>query len=154
MLLTATIISSLLASQVSAFTLPGGLADGFYHAYVNERGEEIHEPATKEMVRSLSAGLQSRNPVMALPPSRIFGRQDGLGGTVWCGCGFNMNSGDCDAAVADLKSQVGDSTLIPNSQSYYSVRGSVVAFACNRVDQPWRVSTSGLTQAYGEITSA
>lgn len=49
-----------------------------------------------------------------------------------------MHHGDCDAAVADLKFQSNKcyaspdcNHLIGRRMSWYSIRGSVVAFACN-----------------------
>lgn len=41
-----------------------------------------------------------------------------------------MNHGDCDAAVNDLKSQTYANPAIEGPWSYYSIRGSVIAFIC------------------------
>jgi hypothetical protein len=77
-----------------------------------------------------------------------------------------MNPGNTDAAVADLKNQLGGGKTstgatssrhftnhacsllgaqVPARQSYYSIRGDVVAFACNRRDGP--TTLSGRTYA-------
>ncbi|KAI9162987.1 insecticidal toxin complex protein [Paramyrothecium foliicola] len=54
-------------------------------------------------------------------------------GHSFCGCGFNLNHGDCDAAVADLKEQVSRAgTLwLGGGLCWYSIRGAAVAFICN-----------------------
>jgi hypothetical protein len=43
-----------------------------------------------------------------------------------------MNHANCDAAVEDLKTQadVNDGKTLQEGLSYYSIRGSVVAFVC------------------------
>jgi hypothetical protein len=33
-------------------------------------------------------------------------------GQIWCGCGYTMNPGNCDAAVQDLKNQMGKSAYL------------------------------------------
>ena len=54
-------------------------------------------------------------------------------GHAFCGCGFNMNHGECDAAVADLKDQVSrrGTLWLGGGLCWYSIRGGAVAFICN-----------------------
>jgi hypothetical protein len=51
-------------------------------------------------------------------------------GEIRCGCGFTLDPGDCDAAVANLEGQLpthGDTDI---HETYYAIAGSVVAFVC------------------------
>ncbi|KAF2621065.1 hypothetical protein BU25DRAFT_355174, partial [Macroventuria anomochaeta] len=76
-------------------------------------------------------------------------------GHIWCGCGFNMNAGDTDAAVADLKGQLdrmasGGTICL----AYYSIRGGTVAFACNRSDRSKRIDGDNFAGYLRAITSS
>ncbi|KXJ97295.1 hypothetical protein Micbo1qcDRAFT_191815 [Microdochium bolleyi] len=151
------------ATRPNGFKLPGGLKDGFYRAYHDESGREVHElvrePATP---KELSASSSTSTPVAEPEPEKLVHLQR-RAWKYWCGCGLSMNHGDCDAAVEDLKHQsdveyakdYGDrKNLILPGQSFYSIRGSVVAFACNR---NWNYAPvprrDSFTQFYGEITN-
>jgi hypothetical protein len=116
-----------LVSLSQAFTVPTGTAEGVYAVYIDESGNEIHErrqsPPSNWMA-SHTVPVKTRNDDSDV----IFKRAD----NTWCGCGLTMNHGDCDAVVADLQSQfeANDYTL-PDNANFYSIRGSVIAFACN-----------------------
>jgi hypothetical protein len=72
---------------------------------------------------------------------------------VFCGCGFNMNKGDCDAAVANLKDQFGSGNTVPADLSWYAISGSVVAFMCNYGGEgPQWMSSAGFAGALEFIT--
>jgi hypothetical protein len=118
-----------LAALGTSFTIPPGTPDGYYRAYYDRNGTEVHENIGSGKVKRIeqSAGDIIVRQGTGLPPPNYFGEQ------VWCGCGLNMNTGDCDAAVADLNNQIGygNTINIDPFESYYSIRGSVVAFACN-----------------------
>ena len=148
---------ALLAGPIAAYKLPYGVTDGTYVAYFNETGHEVHQ-------------LIDTAPVAAAKHSRDFttslsARQHGVGGegaddhAVWithCGCGRpQLNHGDCDAAVADLKGQLGRNTLIDGGKAYYSIRGGVVAFACDPVKN-WQAAASSdlMAAAADHITKA
>jgi len=48
-----------------------------------------------------------------------------------CNCAYELDHPSCDAAVADLKNQVGNGVLIKQGQAYYSIRGISIAYACS-----------------------
>ncbi|KAJ6438125.1 hypothetical protein O9K51_08714 [Purpureocillium lavendulum] len=56
----------------------------------------------------------------------------------WCGCNIRIDGGDARAAINDIKKQFGKGRLW-SSKSIYSIKGSVVAFACKfaSADQIW-----------------
>jgi hypothetical protein len=137
-----------LLSAVTAFTFPNNQADGVYHASIDARGNEIHR---------LVAPVTERGDTLV---SELNMRDDHLSkrsvGDTWCGCGFGVDHQNTDDAVADLKNQLGDDgQYLLGAQAYYSVRGSVVAFACNLdADATLLVWTDIITQSAGQITSA
>lgn len=102
-----------------------GMTDGVYRAYVDERGNEVHE--------SVNRAFPDATP--AAPISVVQRDEDSLAardfGQIYCGCGFDLVPGDCDAAVADIKNQLGGGATF-SYRAYYSIRGAVVAFACAR----------------------
>ncbi|KLU84493.1 hypothetical protein MAPG_03534 [Magnaporthiopsis poae ATCC 64411] len=151
---TALLISSL--TLVAAFKVPEGQANGVYRAYYNAEGQEVHELLTPEMLISSppegAASVLQRSAPAAVAPGRFRrltlllvisfycntelapssgGRRTGY--DIYCGCGFTLDPGDCDAVVANLKAQFGSGyTFIQPRMSYYSIMGrSVVAFVCN-----------------------
>ncbi|KAL8388808.1 hypothetical protein RB595_008946 [Gaeumannomyces hyphopodioides] len=149
---TTLLISSL--TLATAFKVPEGQANGVYRAYYNAEGQEVHEPLTADMlVTSAPEGPATimQSPAVAPVTPRQAGnpllskRRD----NIYCGCGFTLNPGDCDAVVDNLKSQFGSGyAWIQPRMSYYSIMGrSVVAFVCNLSSR----STLGVTaQTYGE----
>lgn len=96
-----------LAASASAWKIPQGTSDGVYKVETLADGSTVHtkiiaaadidrsQPLAQGVSYAPDSPLQKRSP-----------------GQVWCGCGFNMVSGDCDAAVADLKTQ-----LVSDSQA-------------------------------------
>jgi hypothetical protein len=70
----------------------------------------------------------------------------------FCGCGITMNRGDTDAAVADLKAQLNEYTYIPPGQSYYSIRGGAVAFACHYGSEPKGIAGDILRVVFKSLT--
>ncbi|KAH8686632.1 hypothetical protein GQ44DRAFT_833252 [Phaeosphaeriaceae sp. PMI808] len=66
-------------------------------------------------------------------------------------CGFDLSPSNTDAAVADLKVQLGDNGhWIDPGLLYYSIRGGVVAFVCNEDgNAPLKAWTDIVTQAAG-----
>ncbi|KAH8812871.1 hypothetical protein F5884DRAFT_317843 [Xylogone sp. PMI_703] len=138
--------TAVLAGLTAGLTLPSDLGDGSYRVYIDDRGLEVHERANEtsdgvwEIVYASSP--KAVNSARAVDTLEKRGGTDcgmtntGLGSqkgcfTTWCGCGFTLNHGDCDAAVADLKTQPEKYGSIGPYLSHYSIRGSVVAFACN-----------------------
>jgi hypothetical protein len=103
-----------LAPFSTAFTLPHGLTNGNYAAFYNATGHEVH----MRVASVAELNVESSNSFKPLEK-----RQD-PGLEFYCGCGLSMNHGDCDDAVAKLKSQF--PATIPARVNYYSISGSVV----------------------------
>ncbi|KAH6658867.1 hypothetical protein BKA67DRAFT_652150 [Truncatella angustata] len=139
---------SLLAGSAVAAVLPGGLKDGVYRTYLDSQGNEVHEKLSDPI-------NQSPEPVVSInftPASPLLSKRDPV---IYCGCGYGMDHSYCDAAVADLKTQVGSGVHIAPATSYYSIRGSVVAFACEYTGVGTMfISGSDITYMAADITSA
>ena len=130
-----TIIIALMATSATAFTLPGGLEDGLYRAYYDKEGREVHEPVGNVTTTAPTRRHKARRSEASALDS-LEKRQLGATYDVYCGCGYGLDHGDCDAAVSDLSNQFGGYDGYPcatilEGMSYYSIRGSVVAFGCN-----------------------
>ncbi|CAO2651778.1 Nn.00g000610.m01.CDS01 [Neocucurbitaria sp. VM-36] len=131
-----------LLTLAQAFVIPSGTEDGVYGVSVREDGTEVH---TK---------ISERDPTSATPYNEVSAFEKRQNDRIWCGCGFNMNPGNCDAAVADLKKQMKPSLVKPK-MSFYSIRGDVVAFACNRSpNRNWLLVESNYANALARITGA
>jgi hypothetical protein len=134
------LIASLFAiTAVTAFTLPGGLADGDFVAYLDKDGQEVHE---KLSTRALAAP----------PKVAITTRQNVVNHVTYCGCGFNMNHANCDAAVQAPKNQLPGT--IGSGLSYYSIAGAAVAFACNHGYLSAYLTADMVTQSAQRVTDA
>lgn len=116
-----TSVVATLAVKAVAFRVPEGTPDGFYRAYMKD-GVEIHEPVSPVDMKAVNTDNKT---VATVQP-----RYDSDWST-WCGCGWDVNPADTDAAVADLMYQLRDRQYIPTGQAFYSIRGSVVAFDCS-----------------------
>jgi hypothetical protein len=115
-----------LASIVSAVRLPkmpDAAVDGFYVAYVDEFGKDVHTLISAPNKTGFVDGLAP-----SMPKPKLAKRSSGYS---WCGCGYNMNHADCDAANADLANQAGGGITVGGGLCYYSVVSSAVAFVCN-----------------------
>ncbi|KAH8883328.1 hypothetical protein GQ53DRAFT_430442 [Thozetella sp. PMI_491] len=151
-----TCIFTLLFSAIvatHAFKVPEGATDGFHMAYYDEDGQEVHL-RNPDQTTVDAHPLAARTPPVVPKPERnllLAARDD-----EWryhCGCGIEMNHGDCDAAVADLTHQLDTSSIsICPGLTFYSIRGSVVAFACNFGDSIQCESATG--QQYGDMLKA
>lgn len=112
----------LAASPALGFTVPPGTPDGVYLAMRDSSGQEHHirqEPNPAE------------RPVPARAPSRVTKRY-GLDEVGCFGDQIALNPGNCDAAVAAVKAQMGGSgTAVGSHRSLYSISGTVVAYCCN-----------------------
>lgn len=95
--LTSIAVTAILAASVSAWKIPRGTADGFYSARLDAKGVEVH---TK--LEEIAASI----PQMSLV-RRVNRRSEGQ---VFCGCGFDMDHGNCDAAVEGMKGQLSKHT--------------------------------------------
>ncbi|KAL6812859.1 hypothetical protein GGI42DRAFT_349017 [Trichoderma sp. SZMC 28013] len=132
-----------LAPLAQAFTIPSGTPDGVYAVSTSENGATVH---TK-----ISSPSKSERDQAHVAPRAIEPRDQGI----YCGCGFNLDPGNCDAAVADLKTQLPGAHIYEGT-SYYSIRGNVVAFVCVPYVDPgvWTdISPDQYGQALATITA-
>ncbi|RHZ52632.1 uncharacterized protein CDV56_107041 [Aspergillus thermomutatus] len=148
MLATPIILLALATSAKLATSLriPEGTLDGVYSVYINESGVEVHEPL---FPGDVPAPTNSEEPEVDQLEAR-----DITTVSYWCGCGITMNHGDCDAAVQALKNQFGSGQAdIGAHLAWYSISGSVVAFACNREGGKAAGSAAKITGALQGITN-
>lgn len=171
---------------VIAITPPLDAVNGVYKAYFDEQGREVHElvalpngeaPSSKHVNKWITNKTGYKDAIATANVTAIkkghrqslekrwhdsepYGFGVGILNTE-CGCGFYMDHGDCDAAVNDLKAQsdrAGGGT-ISIGNAWYSIRGSVVAFACatwpedfTKTGEPFEFDSSSLTVSYAAIT--
>ncbi|KFZ17813.1 hypothetical protein V501_01556 [Pseudogymnoascus sp. VKM F-4519 (FW-2642)] len=114
-----------MATVAQAFVVPSGTANGVYAVTISEDGKEVHTKISD------STNIQSIQPDDVTTVNKLGDLERRGNGRIWCGCGFNMDPGNCDAAVESLVAQMGPSIVNPGL-SYYSIHDNVVAFACNR----------------------
>jgi hypothetical protein len=89
-----------LASLVQGFAIPADTKEGVYAVSKRDDGTELHTRVAEATdYEPNDSALVSDNPADIL--------KRGYRNQIWCGCGFNMNPGNCDAAVQDLKNQMG-----------------------------------------------
>jgi len=128
-----TIIVALLASSAAAYTFPTGQTDGTYVAYYDEEGREVHELRANVNTTVDDSTINTRQEA---PDFQNLNQRQLNTDTLHCGCGFNMDPGNCDAAVADLSYQLdhdnGGCGVIQDNTAWYSIRGDVVALIRNR----------------------
>jgi hypothetical protein len=147
---TLLLLSANIVAFATAATIAPNLPDGFYHAWTDENGIEFHtqiSSATNDNVPMLSWTHDPSNTTLPMPANPFSRPQDDPweiekrcsmapidDGEVWCGCTHTLNPSNCDAAVQDLKNQVGSQpggSIHPKlGNAWYSIRGSVVAFQC------------------------
>jgi hypothetical protein len=128
-MLTSVLALPLLFLSASAFKLTANTPDGVYMVFQDELGNEVHKEWSEDyLVKDVPAGITVINatspegPIMARGPWRD---------NIWCGCGFTMDHGNCDAAVEELKKSMGVSGAYVTVPSWFSKKNNVVAFVCN-----------------------
>lgn len=136
-------------TSVFALTMQENITeDGFYLAYYNDTGHEVHERISAPNNLNFTDGIAK--PQALLHPQAIQKRATGMS---FCGCGYYMNHVDCDAANQDLTNQVAavGGLVLRQRSCYYSIRGSAVAFVCNpyyeESDNTFRASNVGGSDA-------
>jgi hypothetical protein len=92
-----------LGVAVQAYTIPDGITDGVYAVSIREDGVEVH---TRIADSDTGPTLDHRAVKAVSQEDNLERREDGR---LWCGCGFDMNHGNCDGAVQDLKNSMGKS---------------------------------------------
>jgi hypothetical protein len=124
-LLPVVISLASVAPLAAAFTLPAGLASGNYVAYYNALGHEVHVRAS-ELDRRDIGNYSPVHRAKRSDSTFIEKRQDlgDSGYTTYCGCGFNLDHGDCDAAVAGLEAQFPGT--LNGGLAWYTIHNSVV----------------------------
>src|SRR3954451_17902131 len=111
MLLTSILIFLGVSLLTNSYTIPDGFGDGVYGVHINGLGEEIHERLRDLLTEGSFAHPFSEIEARDIDPAR--------GHHIYCGCGINLNHGNCDAAVAALKGQLNKNTLVYNA--WYSI---------------------------------
>jgi hypothetical protein len=106
----------------------GGFEDGVYMTSHKEDGTMT---VTKLEVASLD---EAKEGVQARTEESLISRRS-------CGAGLGcddltLNTGDTDAANADLQNQCGLGIRVPTGNSVYSIRGNIVAFYCQWTSAP------------------
>lgn len=92
-----------LLTLATAFVIPSDSQEGVYAVLTRDDGTEVH-------TKIAEAAEEKRDPTGITPYNQVRGLEKRQNDRIWCGCGFGMNSGNCDAAVADLKSQMSKKT--------------------------------------------
>jgi len=128
-----------ISKEITDFGHLEGARDGVYRVCLDGRGNEVHE------------SLQARAAPESAPEAAPDMKKRVELGEIFCGCGFNLVPSDCDAAVADLENQLGNGVTI-DFDSYYSIRGAVVAFVCSR-SSDFPISGSDYSQYVSDVTS-
>ena len=153
----------LLVSAAAAFVLPAGLSDGVYMAQINDDGLEVHTrlPSPPSSA-DVALAARSNAIVSARDPSALASHVDTSLNpklskrlwSLWCGCGYTLDRGNCDNAVAAFKGQVAGGKNIPAQTAWYSVRGNVIFFSCNAGWGTVWHDVDAITFIAGEITGA
>ncbi|KAL3955764.1 hypothetical protein ACCO45_011327 [Purpureocillium lilacinum] len=104
---------------------PRDYVEGTYMVTHDDAGNEVHT----RVGGPIAPREQDGAAVEASPQDMAKQGNDGY--YAFCFCSHKLNTGDADAAVADLKSQFPQDKHYDGAPNYYSIRGSVVAYACN-----------------------
>ncbi|KID95092.1 hypothetical protein MAJ_08929, partial [Metarhizium majus ARSEF 297] len=136
-----------IATVAQAFVIPSHTANGVYAVTIGADGKEVHTKISD------SASIQSIQPGGVTPVNKPGDLERREAGRIWCGCGFNMDPGNCDAAVESLVAQMG--SIVNPGMSYYSIHDNVVAFACNRSpNRGWFLIGNQYRDALARITAS
>jgi len=161
------ILASALAAFATAAMLAPDLPDGVYIAEVDEHGVEVHTRLTIDDLPPLSWTYDPQSTIsdskaaslaQPHPSNKTIEKRNRCNfspsepGDANCGCGFNVDHGNCDAAVADLSNQIGAGVKTKLGLNYYSIRGNVVAFMCPFWDKGYTVPSTGVSSAASWIT--
>ncbi|CAI6330889.1 unnamed protein product [Periconia digitata] len=141
--ITTIVIAAAFAVSASSWKIPTGATNGIYSAHLDAAGVEVHtklrEIPTPSVKKSLTRGLSRRYE-----------------GQIFCGCGYNMDPGNCNAAVDSMKdglrNEDGVFSYIPGHMAFYAIRNNVVAFACNRGDGSYPLGANSFGADLAEIT--
>ncbi|KAK6825623.1 hypothetical protein PG987_013117 [Apiospora arundinis] len=118
-------------NEPTSLRIPSGQPEGTYVAHNWGKPNERHErlPDVPQGVRQDYASHHDDISSNGDSPSAIFTRVDS--NYIACGC-VNLNHNDCDNATHDLEAQfpTNRGRLVSPGDCVYSIKDSVVAFAC------------------------
>jgi hypothetical protein len=137
-----TIYQILAAAALSqALIIPSEItAEGVYEVVKKADGTEIH---TK--IANVTSGTPFEND-HAL--NRRYQNE------IWCGCGYYMDPGNCDAAVTNIRNQLNQGNPVPAGHSFYAIQNNVVAFACNYGSVDFTTNGDSFGHSLESITNA
>lgn len=91
-----------LATVAQAFVIPSTSTNGVYVVTIGEDGREVHTRISD------STNIQSVQPDNETQTMNKLSSLESRGdGSVWCGCGANMNTAHCNTAVSKIRDQLG-----------------------------------------------
>jgi hypothetical protein len=93
-------ITFALATMAQAFVIPSGTTNGVYAVTIGEDGKDVHTKISD------STNIENIHPDNVTTVSDGGDLERRGTGRIWCGCGFNMNTGHCDRAVERLVAQM------------------------------------------------
>ncbi|KAE9377577.1 hypothetical protein N431DRAFT_461176 [Stipitochalara longipes BDJ] len=141
MLVTKTLLFLGAAVIATAFTIPKGEANGFYLAYYDIEGNEVHK-----LITDISANLTESS----ISQSAKIGKR----GQTWCGCRNGMDHGTTDDVNGHLGNILGNGYSIPGNAASYYVEGPSVAFMCNKDSFSATVNQGMIPTGCEKITAA
>jgi hypothetical protein len=142
MYMTKTILFLGATMAATAFTIPKGEASGFYLAYYDIDGNEVHK-----LITDTSANLTERS----LSPSVKFGKRID---TMWCGCRNGMDHDSTNDVNYQLGLILGSAYSIPGNSASYYIKGPSVAFMCNKDQFSATVNQGMIPTGCEKITAA
>jgi hypothetical protein len=150
-------LAAVFATGAAAFTLPADLQNGVYRGYYDKDGREVHElvqafePGTVTLRRGTTDSKETSLDKRIPNPNTFYS----------CGCGFELDHGNCDNAVVGLKNYLNQNAdpnfssgcydLVPYSTTYTYVN-DVVVFLCNGA-QDYGVCSNDVTNSLAAITN-
>ncbi|KAJ6442504.1 cupin 2 domain-containing protein [Purpureocillium lavendulum] len=142
-------ISLLLSFAIlgSAAIVPRDATDGVYVVTMDAAGNEIHSRVS-DPITAREEGLSLDTETDAREARSLLRREK----SVDCNCYHDLDPKDTNAAVKDLKYQVGSFKFF-SYKSVYSIRGSVIAFACNMHSESY-TSAQLIPQMLEAVTQA
>ncbi|SPJ75684.1 uncharacterized protein FTOL_05415 [Fusarium torulosum] len=143
---TNLLAGSALIYFTDAFKVPKGTTDGFYKVHLNAQGQEIHQRVSNFETEATPAEVSIVKRTRIEKREPLWSR--------WCGCGNELNHGNCDDAVQDLKDQMGSTVWVIGPQAaFYSIRGDAVAFSCNTRDDVDALTTADWVTMAAEVAT-
>lgn len=152
-MLSKTLLILGLAAIGSSFTLREGLPDGFYRAYYNDAGEEVHELVSASALNTTSSllALPKREDSRSERHTIATRSETPLG--YWCGCDNPMNAYDTNMANAGMDNLVASYPLIQPGEGFFIIHNTAAAFVCNVDDKSSNIPTDVVTTWSQTVTN-